>query len=188
MDCRIITECKWGEFLMSDYLVTDTELTSVADAIRAKGGTSANLSFPTGFVSAINDISTGASNIVSGTLTTTFDRTANVVIATPTDLGLTATQVSNARGFYICANQTVTTAKYMVGSVYLQYGTKHWKTAYYKDTKGSVSTINGTSNWESNSVGYVYYSASAQQIIWRGGTSYIIGKGTYDWVLLLPTT
>lgn len=44
---------------MTDYLVTDTELTSVADAIRTKGGTSADLSFPTGFVSAINDISTG---------------------------------------------------------------------------------------------------------------------------------
>jgi len=41
---------------MADYLVTDTELTSVANAIRTKGGTSANLSFPTEFVSAINAI------------------------------------------------------------------------------------------------------------------------------------
>lgn len=45
---------------MSDYLVTDTELTSIADAIRTKGGTSANLSFPTEFVSAINAIQTGS--------------------------------------------------------------------------------------------------------------------------------
>lgn len=45
---------------MSDYLVTDTELTSIADAIRTKGGTSANLSFPTEFVSAINGIPTGS--------------------------------------------------------------------------------------------------------------------------------
>lgn len=44
---------------MADYLVTDTELTSVANAIRTKGGTSANLSFPTEFVSAINNIPTG---------------------------------------------------------------------------------------------------------------------------------
>lgn len=41
---------------MADYLTTDTELTSVADAIRTKGGTSSPLTFPTGFVSAINDI------------------------------------------------------------------------------------------------------------------------------------
>ena len=44
-----------------NYLATDTELTAVADAIREKGGTSAALEFPSGFVSAIGDISTGAS-------------------------------------------------------------------------------------------------------------------------------
>ena len=45
---------------MADYLVTDSELTSVADAIRTKGGTSTLLSFPTGFVSAIDEIPTGS--------------------------------------------------------------------------------------------------------------------------------
>ena len=44
---------------MADYLVTDTELTSIADAIRTKGGTSAALTFPAGFVSAVNDIPAG---------------------------------------------------------------------------------------------------------------------------------
>ena len=48
-----------GEFLMADYLVTDTELTSIADAIRTKGGTSGSLVYPAGFVSAINAIPTG---------------------------------------------------------------------------------------------------------------------------------
>lgn len=43
---------------MADYLVTDTELTSVADSIRTKGGTSATLVFPDGFVSAIQGIQT----------------------------------------------------------------------------------------------------------------------------------
>ena len=47
-----------GELLMADYLVTDTELTSVADATRAKCGTSAPLVFPDGFVSAIQGIKT----------------------------------------------------------------------------------------------------------------------------------
>lgn len=44
---------------MADYLVTDTELTSVADAIRTKGGTSASLAFPSGFVTAVQNIPTG---------------------------------------------------------------------------------------------------------------------------------
>ena len=44
---------------MSDYIVKDTELTSVANAIRIKGGTNSQLVFPNGFVSAIGNISGG---------------------------------------------------------------------------------------------------------------------------------
>lgn len=44
---------------MADYLATDTELTAVANAIREKGGTSAALEWPDGYVSAIGDIETG---------------------------------------------------------------------------------------------------------------------------------
>ena len=46
---------------MSDYITNDTELTSIADAIRTKGGTSASLVYPSGFISAINAIPTGTS-------------------------------------------------------------------------------------------------------------------------------
>ena len=41
---------------MANYLTTDSELTAVADAIRAKGNTDAPLVYPTGFVSAIENI------------------------------------------------------------------------------------------------------------------------------------
>ena len=41
-----------------EYLVTDTDLISVANAIRAKGGTSERLSFPSGFNAAISAIET----------------------------------------------------------------------------------------------------------------------------------
>lgn len=44
---------------MSDYKVTDTELTSVANAIRAKSGGSGQLAFPAGFVSEIGNIPSG---------------------------------------------------------------------------------------------------------------------------------
>ena len=53
---------------MADYLVTDTELTGIADAIRTKGGTSSPLAFPSGFESAITAIATGK-DFVSGTIT-----------------------------------------------------------------------------------------------------------------------
>lgn len=40
------------------YRAEKHDLIAVADAIRAKGGTSAPLEFPSGFVTAINDITT----------------------------------------------------------------------------------------------------------------------------------
>lgn len=55
------------------YIVSGTDLTSVANAIRTAGGTSAQLEFPTGFVNAIGNISGGGGggNVVGGTFTGT---------------------------------------------------------------------------------------------------------------------
>lgn len=44
---------------MAEYLTNTADLTAVADAIRAKGGTSSQLVYPAGFVSAIQAIQTG---------------------------------------------------------------------------------------------------------------------------------
>ena len=44
---------------MAEYLTNTADLTAVADAIRAKGGTAAQLVYPSGFVSAIQAIETG---------------------------------------------------------------------------------------------------------------------------------
>ena len=44
---------------MADYIVKDTELTSVANSIRTAGGTNSLLSFPNGFISAVENISGG---------------------------------------------------------------------------------------------------------------------------------
>ena len=52
---------------MAEYLVRSEDLTTVADAIRAKGGTDAQLAFPGGFTAAIQSISSGGGLTVSGT-------------------------------------------------------------------------------------------------------------------------
>lgn len=51
---------------MSNYLVDGADLTSVADAIRAKSGGSGSLAFPAGFVSAVQAIPSGG-NIQAAT-------------------------------------------------------------------------------------------------------------------------
>ena len=45
-----------------NYITNDTDLTAVANAIRTKGGTSSPLTFPAGFVDAIDNISAGLDN------------------------------------------------------------------------------------------------------------------------------
>ena len=45
--------------MATEYLTNDIELTSVADAIREKGGTSDPLTYPDGFASAVRAIQTG---------------------------------------------------------------------------------------------------------------------------------
>ena len=71
---------------MSQYLVSDTSLLSVANAIRNAGGTTGSLIFPTGFVNAIGAISSGGGgggggtgSAITGTVTPTTNN-ANVVI------------------------------------------------------------------------------------------------------------
>lgn len=56
---------------MADYLTTDTELASIADAIRTKGGTVAPLVYPQGFIDAIMALPGGGSNDYTVTVSLT---------------------------------------------------------------------------------------------------------------------
>lgn len=64
---------------MSKYLVEDTSLTSVANAIRTKGGTAAQLEFPDDFVSAIQAIP----SVKTQTGTFTGNGTRQVTVSCP---------------------------------------------------------------------------------------------------------
>ena len=44
---------------MANYITTDTELINIANAIREKGGTTEALSYPDGYIAAIEDMQTG---------------------------------------------------------------------------------------------------------------------------------
>lgn len=50
----------------NEYLVDGADMTTVADAIREKGGTTAPLSFPEGMASAVRDIPSGGSDLSLG--------------------------------------------------------------------------------------------------------------------------
>lgn len=64
-----------------EYLTNDTDLTKVADAIRAKGGTSETLVYPDGYVTAINNIQAGARPEVEVNDITFYDYDGTVIEA-----------------------------------------------------------------------------------------------------------
>jgi hypothetical protein len=79
---------------MANYLATDTDLTAVANAIRTKGGTSAQLEFPAGFVDAIGDIQGDGYTIddfltqtgISGDITITIQGTPFTTLENRTEI------------------------------------------------------------------------------------------------------
>lgn len=81
---------------MSDYIATSADLTSVANAIRTKGGTSAQLAFPADFVSAVNAIPTGG-----GDTKEVARKILNTSITEYVDDSLTEIR---AYAFYNCSN------------------------------------------------------------------------------------
>ena len=69
--------------LMADYLVTSTDMKSVADSIRAKSGATGQLEFPAGFKSAVESIqSGGGANLQTKSVTYTANGTDTI---TPDD-------------------------------------------------------------------------------------------------------
>ena len=62
----------------NEYLVDGADMTTVADAIRAKGGTTAPLSFPEGMASAVRDIPSGATDLSLGITGATVGQIAKI--------------------------------------------------------------------------------------------------------------
>jgi len=91
---------------MANYLVTDTELTSVANAIRSKGGTSAALTFPSGFNDAIAAISSGGYENV-------------VTLGSDTTLKLTPIQTYNIAASSSMQVSIVCTNSFFTNKIYL---------------------------------------------------------------------
>lgn len=72
---------------MAEYLAKSEDLTAVADAIRAKGGTDAQLTFPDGFVGAVQAIATGGGDLLAARVTNTLTTYSNATITSVNDCG-----------------------------------------------------------------------------------------------------
>lgn len=98
-----------------DSAVLDAGLSQIAKAIRSKGGTSANLSFPTGFANAIADLQTDGETPVisvnsSGLITATAgDKSATKQLTTQAAQTITpgTSNKTIASGRYLTGTQTI---------------------------------------------------------------------------------
>lgn len=134
-----------------DSTQLDADLTSVANAIRTKGGTSAQLAFPAGFVSAIGDIPTGGSAMQSGSLTLASDVEQNGNLTVP---------LSGAVSHFVFYVDTFPSSTYpggwqTVGGVWINgYG---WSFIRYNDANygaGNNRTVTVTASAVSYNVPY----------------------------------
>lgn len=66
-----------------DSAQLDSDLEDIADAIRTKGGTSASLAFPAGFISAIDAIPTGGGGVPSLVASGTYTGAGTIVVDIP---------------------------------------------------------------------------------------------------------
>lgn len=156
---------------MANYVVSDTSLTAVADAIRTKGDTAASLAFPSGFVSAINAIPTGGGGdyeIASGTVTPT-DSLYSVTVSVGFEPGgaliytdpYSTEQTSAWKRFLIFADRVAGFATGMI--------VRYLNGAYGTNVSGLNETGIGT------------YSDGEYTFVRMGANNFLPGT-TYTWV------
>lgn len=88
---------------MGNYLVDGADLTSIANAIRTKGGTSAQLAFPADFVSAIGAIPAGGGLEPDYSVTLTPDNPAST-----SNVTLNIQQDWSTPGMFVLVRQDLT--------------------------------------------------------------------------------
>ena len=97
-----------------EYITNNSEISSIADAIRTKGGTSASLTYPTGFVTAIQNIPTGGTPTLQSKTVTPSGSTISVTADTGYD-GLdevTVNPITLKMGILLPAAELVQTYSY----------------------------------------------------------------------------
>ena len=173
-----------------DSTQLDADLTSVANAIRTKGGTSADLDFPADFVSAIAAIPSGGGNVqyATGSYTPTQDYTTedNVKITDTDTIGFTPKLFL----FFVDKVADVSgVSGAMLETLYHNNGSSnHYRTTVrYSNTSNTRQAHTVGTSWTTQTSFYlylhdgniyyrIYYSSST------GTKSILKANVKYDWI------
>ena len=123
---------------MTDYITTDTDLTSVANAIRTKGGTSAALEWPSGFSSAIAAIPSSGGITPTGTISIDANGTYDVTNYASADVSVSGGSSKNVQVAQSTTRSTSSTYTEVISLTCDVAGTYdvYWST-YRSSTSGS---------------------------------------------------
>ena len=175
-----------------DSTQLDADLTSVANAIRTKGGTSASLAFPTDFVSAIAAIPSGGGGgitlIGSGSYTYTGNAAADITFpvtynGTPKVLLVVKSEMDAGVGETIGALSYLPSGISVVDTAF-EYGAR----AYKLKTNADVISYGGSAPSNTSCVYLctsrgVYDANGSYMRVVRFGNSYLMQSGAYSWYI-----
>lgn len=171
-----------------DSTQLDADLTSVANAIRTKGGTSASLEFPADFLTAIAAIPSGGGGSVqykSGTYTATSDKTSYMTITTVADVGFTPKAfifVANNRSDLSGAGTVLLCAMYAQSPT----GNDYRASIRYTNTSNQIGGAFIGDAFTSSS-GTVLYLSNRGEISFHASAAYTVKGGVqfswyaFDW-------
>lgn len=181
-----------------DSAQLDADLTAVADAIRTKGGTSADLAFPADFVSAVEAIETGGGSFLceTGTFTLTAITKSKILYH---DLGVTP----NFCFVYPVEVEKNTSDNYQIVDqfIYKGFGQSNYNISSASGTKGDnhlrgqgigySNNVWGTYNWDgktnSNYGGYLGDTYVRVGGVGGSNSDGRLAAGTFGYVLgVLP--
>lgn len=184
-----------------DSSALDANLASIAEAIRTKGGTTDQLVFPAGFISAIEAIEAGSGDIVVGS----FTLTESLTISSPLYIDITFPK--NEFPFMYCVFEDMQNLKYddtshivariinvMCIKVYNTFYNEYLATSVYmKSGSYSRNYVDQIISYTSNGYaiaggvcGSMAISLSDNQIRFKpptNGNDYLAGR-TYYYILL----
>lgn len=139
-----------------DSTQLDSDLTSVANAIRTKGGTSASLAFPAGFVQAIGNIPTGGGGITitSKTVQIKNGRSSSTSVIRVTfntsseKLGIIGGNISAGSTTTINNAAVITDNNGEYFEFHVSYNIGSTFQVTYNETPCTVVTIGSSSQWD----------------------------------------
>ena len=148
-----------------DYLTTTSELTSVANAIRIKGGTSASLVYPTGFVTAIQNLPSA-----TPTQTKSVSYTSNNTYSVTPDTGYALSQVNVTVAVPPGTHRITLKNTGHSTYVYAQYnGNTYYQQGYFDVPDGATVSF------------YTNAGPGPANVVYLNGTSQTLTSNAYAW-------